>query len=288
MGAEYPGSARMRGMGWNPYSDEAEAVAEMPGLNDSEQEDMKRWNQPCNHDTEMAGNAVGQRQANETLPGSRGDRMQGNPSDIQEGQSYWNASPSRNGQPYMRCSYLDILEEEEKAEKDLRRLQSMYPQAAREILPMVEDVCDRMEYEGSMMFDESPDRNTIRRMSNEIYRKIRKQYPEGIQPIARDEVLSMQYPGPGTGTNPGSGPATPPGMNPSPGPATPPGINPGPGPATPPGINLGPGPAIPPGPNPGPAPDPDGSFLNNLVQVMLIQEMHRRRCRYNRCRPQNY
>ena len=35
-------------------------------------------------------------------------------------------------------------------------MKSMYPMSAKKILPYVEEECDRMEYEGSMIYDEYP------------------------------------------------------------------------------------------------------------------------------------
>lgn len=139
----------------------------------------------------------------------------------------------RNGMPYQTFDYLNVLEEEEQLEQDFRRLQSMYPQAVQEILPYIEEACDKMEYEGSMMFDEMPDRNMVRQISDGIYEQVRDIYPmENVQEEP-DEVLSMQYQGRRR---------------------------------NPPGQNL----------------------LNDLIQVMLLQDMHRRRCRHRRCRPHMY
>ena len=50
----------------------------------------------------------------------------------------------------------------------------MYPSLARQIQPLVEEACDRMEYEGSLMFDEYPDKLLIRRMVRSIYEKLDK------------------------------------------------------------------------------------------------------------------
>ena len=44
------------------------------------------------------------------------------------------------------------------SERDLEYLQQMYPAEAREMQHLVEEECDRLEYEGSMMYDEYPDR----------------------------------------------------------------------------------------------------------------------------------
>ena len=52
--------------------------------------------------------------------------------------------------------------EDEKA-RDQRKFQELYPLLARQIQPLVEEECDRMEYDGSFMFDEYPDKNLIQR-----------------------------------------------------------------------------------------------------------------------------
>ena len=52
---------------------------------------------------------------------------------------------------------------EEEAQADAAILKSLYPARARKIWPQVEDICDRMEYDGSIMFDEYPDKNLVRR-----------------------------------------------------------------------------------------------------------------------------
>ncbi len=123
-----------------------------------------------------------------------------------------------------RYDYQDIIEEEERTERDLRMLQAMYPEAVKEILPCVGEICDRMEYEGSMMFDEHPDKTMVRRLSDEIYEQTGDIWPrETVQ--EPDGVMSMQYQGNGRGP------------------------------------------------------------LGELIQILLLQEMHHRRCRHRRCRP---
>ncbi len=108
----------------------------------------------------------------------------------------------------MRNSFLD----EEEYERDCRRLQEMYPQDARKIQSLVERECDKMEHEGSMMFDEYPDRLLFRLICRNIYRELR----------GKENDSAM-------------------------------------------------------------IPDRNDPFLQ-LVEVMLMQEMYRRRCRYRRCR----
>ena len=62
-------------------------------------------------------------------------------------------------------------------EDDYTRLKGLYPASARQIQPVVERVCDRLEYEGSPIFDEYPDPCTLRRYGREIYRQM--QYAGG-------------------------------------------------------------------------------------------------------------
>ena len=44
-----------------------------------------------------------------------------------------------------------------------------------EVLPYMEEECDRMEYDGSMMYDEYPDRLQLRLMCRRIYDKAEKE-----------------------------------------------------------------------------------------------------------------
>ena len=54
----------------------------------------------------------------------------------------------------MQSMYLTEME----YEKDMERMKELYPKEVKTILSYVEDECDKMEYEGSLMFDEYPDR----------------------------------------------------------------------------------------------------------------------------------
>ena len=96
-------------------------------------------------------------------------------------------------------------------EQDFRKLQELFPREARMVQAQIREQCDQMEYEGSPMFDEYPDRYTIEAVCRKIYRNLN---PE-------EEVTGMsclQKP------------------------------------------------------------------LYHMIQVMLIEEMYFRRCRYRRCR----
>lgn len=83
---------------------------------------------------------------------------------------------------------------EEENERDWQKLKEMYPDMAKVILAEVEDVCDRMEYEGSMMFDSIPDKVRVRRMTDDIYNKLKDRYPVEEQ-NDQDDMFVMNQEG---------------------------------------------------------------------------------------------
>ena len=86
----------------------------------------------------------------------------------------------------------DMLYEEEEMEeeRDRERLMNLYPEIARELMPFVERECDALEYEGSNMFDEFPDRNALSRVTERIYDEVRERY-EPAEGDDRDEMMAM-------------------------------------------------------------------------------------------------
>ena len=57
----------------------------------------------------------------------------------------------------------DFYEQERYANQELRRFRANYPENAALIQNYVEDACDRMDYEGSRMYDEYPDRYMLKK-----------------------------------------------------------------------------------------------------------------------------
>ncbi len=66
---------------------------------------------------------------------------------------------------------LQLIDERE-LEEDREYLMQMYPAKARMIMVLVEDECDKLEYEGSPMFAMYPDKETILGLSRKIYNKV--------------------------------------------------------------------------------------------------------------------
>lgn len=94
-------------------------------------------------------------------------------------------------------------------EEEFNLMKSYYPQTVQHIQERVEEECDLLDYEGSRLYDEYPDKYMLYHLSSRI--------KESIQP----EISSQSV---------------------------------------------------------------RESFLDELVQVMLYQEISRRRCRRHRCR----
>ena len=52
----------------------------------------------------------------------------------------------------------------------------MYPETAKRLAPYVEEMCDRLEYEGGILYDEYPDRFLLQKHGKDMADKIRKKY----------------------------------------------------------------------------------------------------------------
>ena len=113
---------------------------------------------------------------------------------------------------YMAYPFLLPLDQEQAQEKDLQVMKSFYSRRAARIQEKVDRECDRMEYEGSMMYDRYPDRLMLEMLCRKIYRELN---PDHIDEEGRLQVEERYF---------------------------------------------------------------------HLIQVMLMQEMYRRRCRHYRCR----
>lgn len=77
--------------------------------------------------------------------------------------------------PYYMAYPMPFSYDDERTERmDFEYMKSMYPDTAKRILPYVEEECDRMEYENSMVYDQCPDKLQLRLMSRRVYDNVRK------------------------------------------------------------------------------------------------------------------
>ena len=120
--------------------------------------------------------------------------------------------------PYYMAYPVPFSYDDERTERrDIEYLRSMYPDIPKRLLPYVEEECDRLDYEGSMLYDEYPDKYTLYHLCSKIHKKIEEEMPQ-------KEMGSQERRG------------------------------------------------------------PDKNFMDELIQVLLCQELVRRRCRRSRRR----
>ena len=90
---------------------------------------------------------------------------------------------------YMSYPMQNLYLTEMEYEKDMERMKELYPREIKRILEAVEEECDRMEYEGSLMFDEYPDRFMLEQITDRIYEKMAtSQKPVGSQEDLRSLI----------------------------------------------------------------------------------------------------
>lgn len=76
--------------------------------------------------------------------------------------------------PYYMAYPMPFQYDDDRVERlDFDYMKSMYPKLAKRILPFVEEECERMAYEGSMLYDEYPDQLQIRLMCSRVYDKVK-------------------------------------------------------------------------------------------------------------------
>ena len=90
--------------------------------------------------------------------------------------------------PYY-MAYPIQTEYDERAERtDLEYMKSLYPDLPKRILPYVEEECDRMEYDGSMMFDEYPDKFMMEHLCRKIEQEVLKEEEGNTPAIIMEET----------------------------------------------------------------------------------------------------
>lgn len=78
-------------------------------------------------------------------------------------------------------------------EKDYDYMHRIMPAAAFPLLELLEDVCDRLEYEGSFLYDECPDKTTLLKLTDHIFEKLstgeKPDFKDFIHALLCDEIL---------------------------------------------------------------------------------------------------
>ena len=87
----------------------------------------------------------------------------------------WRGRNRKNGMalPFYRTFPIPMFwEEEETASRDLDYLVQLYPEQAKKYRQRISRMLDGMDYQGSMIYDEYPDRRMLKLMSDSIGKKI--------------------------------------------------------------------------------------------------------------------
>lgn len=95
---------------------------------------------------------------------------------------------------YMAYPYLLPFDQEREEEKDLQVMRSYYSRKAARIQEKVERECDRMEYDGSIMFDEYPDKFMMEHLCRKIEREMMEENEKEAEKMAgsRSEEEKVQ------------------------------------------------------------------------------------------------
>jgi hypothetical protein len=70
--------------------------------------------------------------------------------------------------------------------RDLEYLQQLYPLEVRYFQRRVGEILDRMDYEGSIIYDEYPDKYSLERLVESIWTIIKKEEQEGESDISNN------------------------------------------------------------------------------------------------------
>ena len=181
--------------------------------------------------------------------------------------------------PYpLMYPYPDLYMSEMETERDLQYLQQMYPTDAKRMQKKVEEELDKLEYEGSMMYDEYPDRVSMLLICDRIEKALAREEAErrakeeadrnsdmrpGANADMRSDMRLDMKPGTGADMRPDMGTGMRPDME------TDEEMN---------AMNVR---------RRGRGDRDDFRFdrgRRNLLEVLLFNEMHKRRCKRRQCR----
>lgn len=89
-----------------------------------------------------------------------------------------------------------IYDDERRDRRDYEYMMSLYPDAAKRVLPYVEEECDRCDVPGGVIYDEYPDRLQLRLMSGRIYDRVKaeeRRIDENVQEPDGKAVEGQQF-----------------------------------------------------------------------------------------------
>ena len=78
-------------------------------------------------------------------------------------------------------------------EKDYDYMRRLMPDNFYKLFDLIEDICDRLEYNGSFLFDECPDKTTIQNLTDKIYSQIEDNDKKTFIPDASNPFLLKNF-----------------------------------------------------------------------------------------------
>ncbi len=88
---------------------------------------------------------------------------------------------------YMISPMQKLYQMEMEYEKDMERMKALYPRQVQQMLPLVEDYCDGLEYEGSRIYDENPDAMMMRRECEKLIHSVKDKIPDKKNPDGENQ-----------------------------------------------------------------------------------------------------
>ena len=90
--------------------------------------------------------------------------------------------------------------QEEMVLRDMEYLQQLYPEAVNRYRKRISEILDRADYEGSMIYDEYPDRYSLRALAGSVYKILQKEEKtppteELVQVLLLNEVYKRRHGG---------------------------------------------------------------------------------------------
>lgn len=89
---------------------------------------------------------------------------------------------------YMTYPMPLFYEEEDTVMRDLEYLQEMYPKESRRYHQMIRRILDRFDYDGSVIYDEYPDRMAMYKMAQDIMAVISREEEEAGRPVPAEKL----------------------------------------------------------------------------------------------------
>lgn len=93
---------------------------------------------------------------------------------------------------YDENSTYELMENYEDEVGDILYLKELYPASLAGLQRIIDDECDKLEYDGSIMFDEYPDKERLIVLENSVFERVRLNFQESIAVRQEERGLPSQ------------------------------------------------------------------------------------------------